>query len=204
MADAGTGLKNSQLPQFNGKNHNDWSIKMKALFASQGIWELVEIGYAEPADATTLAALTVAERDQLKSDKKKDAKALFFLFQSVHESVFPRIAAATKSKEAWDILEIAYQGMEKIPLLSKHSRLRCLSAKEKAEAEQITEVVEEAKTEADIILQAQAEGAAIRTKMKVQANSKLMDKGMTNPKSNVIIVRNMGTMPMNVGKNKMT
>ena len=64
--------------------------------------------------------------------------------------------------------------------------------------------MEEAKTEADIILQAQAKGAAIRTKMKVQANSKLMDKGMTNPKSNVIIVRNMGTMPMNVEKNKMT
>ena len=88
--------------------------------------------------------------------------------------------------------------------MSKHSRLKCLSAEEKAEAEQTTEVVEEAKTEADIILQAQAEGAAIRTKMKVQENSKLMDKGMTNPKSNVIIVRNMGTMPINVGKNKMT
>ena len=64
--------------------------------------------------------------------------------------------------------------------------------------------MEEAKTEAEIILQAQAEGAAIRTKMKVQANNKLMDKGMTNPKSNVIIVRNMGTTPMNVGKNKVT
>ena len=73
-------------------------------------------------------------------------------------------------------------------------------AKEKVEAEQITEVVEEAKTEAETILQAQAEGAAIRTKMKVQANNKLMDKGMTNPKSNVIIVRNMGTTPMDVEK----
>eukprot|EP00253_Pinus_taeda_P005116 PITA_05116 len=114
MADAGTGLTNYQLPQFNEKNHSYGSITMKALFASQGIWELVETGYAEPADATTLAALTVAERDQLKSDKKKDAKALFFLFQSVHESVFPRIAAATKSKEAWDILKTAYQGMEKV------------------------------------------------------------------------------------------
>ena len=114
MADAGTGLTNSQLPQFNGKNYGYWSITMKALFASQGIWELVETGYAEPADATTLTALTVAERDQLKSDRKKDAKALFFLFQSVHESVFPRIAAATKSKEAWDILKTAYQGMEKV------------------------------------------------------------------------------------------
>eukprot|EP00253_Pinus_taeda_P016859 PITA_16859 len=87
---------------------------MKALFSSQGIWELVETGYAEPADATSLAALTVAERDQLKSDRKKDAKALFFLFQSVHEIAFPRIAAVTKSKEAWDILKTAYQGMEKV------------------------------------------------------------------------------------------
>lgn len=77
-------------------------------------------------------------------------------------------------------------------------------AKEEVEAEQITEVVEEAKTEAEIILQAQAEGAAIRTKLKVQANSKLMDKGMTNPKSNVIIVKNLGTTPMNARKNKMT
>lgn len=50
----------------------------------------------------------------MKSDRKKDAKALFFLFQSVHESVFPRIAAATKSKEAWDTLQTAYQGMEKV------------------------------------------------------------------------------------------
>ena len=88
--------------------------------------------------------------------------------------------------------------------MSKHSRLRCLLAKEEVEAEKITEVVEEAKTEATIILLAQAEGAAIITKMKVQANNKLMDKGMTNPKSNVIIVRNMGNMPMNVRKSKVT
>ena len=114
MADAGTGLTNSQLPQFNGKNHIYWSIIMKALFASQGIWLLLETGYAERAEATTLAALTVAERDQLKSDRKKDAKALFFLLQSVHESVFPRIAATTKSKEPWDILKTTYQGMEKV------------------------------------------------------------------------------------------
>eukprot|EP00253_Pinus_taeda_P003584 PITA_03584 len=110
------------MPQFNGKNHSYWSITMKALFASQGLWELVETGYAEPVDVTSLAALTVAERDQLKSDRKKDAKALFFLFQSVHESVFRWIAAATKSKEAWDILKTAYQGMEKV----KTSKLQML------------------------------------------------------------------------------
>ena len=114
MQNPRTGLTNPQLPQFNGKNHSYWSITMRALFASQGLWELVENGYPEPADAAALAALTVAERDLLKSDRKKDAKALFFLFQSVHESVFPQIAAETNSKEAWDILKTSYQGMEKV------------------------------------------------------------------------------------------
>jgi len=56
------------------------------------------------------------------------------------------------------------------------------------------------------------EGATVRvratanaTASKVDINTNmLMDKGMTNPMSNVIIARNMGTMPMNVGKRKMT
>eukprot|EP00253_Pinus_taeda_P002992 PITA_02992 len=192
MADAGTGLTNSHLPQFNGKNYSDWSIKMKALFAYQGIWKMVETGYAEPADATALVALTVAERDQLKSDKKKDAKALFFLFQSVHESIFPWIAVATKSKEAWDTLKTVYQGMEKVKTAKLQMLKRDFETLSMKESDTIDsfftqviglitqirshEVVEEAKTEADIILQAQAEGAAIRTKMKVQANNKLMEK----------------------------
>ena len=50
----------------------------------------------------------------LKSNKKKDSRALYFLYQSVHESVFPRITAAKRSKEAWKTLKIAYQGMEKV------------------------------------------------------------------------------------------
>ena len=114
MADAGTGLTNSQLPQFNGKNHSYWSITMRALFASQGLWDLVENGYPEPVDAATLLALIVVERDLLKSDRKKDSKALFYLFQSVHESFFSWIVAAKKSKEAWDILKNVYQVMQKV------------------------------------------------------------------------------------------
>ena len=58
--------------------------------------------------------LTQAEREMLKSNKKKDSKALFFLYQAVHESVFPRIAVANRSREAWKTLKIAYQGMEKV------------------------------------------------------------------------------------------
>ena len=54
------------------------------------------------------------------------------------------------------------------------------------------------------------EGAAkkVRIKAKVASNKvekiEHMDKGMINPKSNVITVRSMGIMPMNLGRNKVT
>ena len=40
----------------------------------------------------------------------------------MHERIFPRISAATKSKQAWDILQTAYQGMEKV----KKTKLKTL------------------------------------------------------------------------------
>ena len=43
-----------------------------------------------------------------------DSKALFYLYEEVHEIIFPRIVAAKNSKEVWDILKTAYQGMEKV------------------------------------------------------------------------------------------
>eukprot|EP00253_Pinus_taeda_P023579 PITA_23579 len=108
------GMFNTQLPQFNGKNYDYWAISMRALFASQNLWELVEYGFEEPADENEFNRLTQAEKDLLKRNRKKDSKALVFLYQAVHESVFPRIAAAKTSKEAWQTLKTAYQGMEKV------------------------------------------------------------------------------------------
>jgi hypothetical protein len=111
---ASTTLTNPQIPQFNGKNYEYWSITMKALFSSQDIWELVENKFPKPADAAAYNALTQAKKDLLKNTRKKDSKALFYLFQAVHESIFSRILAATKSKQAWDTLQTAYQGMSKV------------------------------------------------------------------------------------------
>eukprot|EP00253_Pinus_taeda_P002547 PITA_02547 len=100
------------MPQFNGNNYDYWDITMKALFNSQDIWDLVDSGFQEPANVTTYNALSQAERDLLRDNKKKDAKFLFFIFQTVHESIFPRVAT-TKSKQAWDTLQTTYQGMAK-------------------------------------------------------------------------------------------
>lgn len=51
METSSTRLTNPQLPQFNGKNYDYWAITMKAMFLSKGIWDLVENGFQEPADA---------------------------------------------------------------------------------------------------------------------------------------------------------
>ena len=58
--------------------------------------------------------LAHAERDLLRDNRKKDSKALFYIFQVVHKSIFPRVAATMKSKKAWDTLQKTYQGMEKV------------------------------------------------------------------------------------------
>eukprot|EP00253_Pinus_taeda_P006913 PITA_06913 len=108
------GIFNPQLPQLNGKNYDYWAITMRALFASQDLWELVEYGFEEPADENEFNRLTQAEKDLLKRNRKKDSKALVFLYQLVHESVFPRIAVAKTSKEAWQTLKTTYQGMAKV------------------------------------------------------------------------------------------
>eukprot|EP00253_Pinus_taeda_P022980 PITA_22980 len=75
---------------------------------------LIGDGFEEPIDEDKFNNLTQADKGLLKSNKKKDYKALYFFYKAVHESVFPRIATAKRSKEAWQTLKIAYQGMENV------------------------------------------------------------------------------------------
>ena len=103
-----------QTPIFTGKNYEYWSLTMKALFRGQYVWEIVQHGYAEPADMTAYNNLTQVEKDVLREQRKKDGKALFFIHQAMHESILPRIAASTNAKQAWDTLETAYQGLGKV------------------------------------------------------------------------------------------
>ena len=109
-----------QTPIFTGKNYEYWSVTMKALFRGQ--WEIVQHGYAEPADMTAYNNLTQVEKDVLREQRKKDGNALFFIHQAMHESILPRIVAKTNAKEAWDTLEAAYQGLDKV----KTSKLQIL------------------------------------------------------------------------------
>ena len=87
-----------QNPIFTGKNYEYWSLTMKDLFRGQDVWEIVQHGYAKPADMTAYNNLTQAEKDVLREHRKKHGKALFYIHQAMHESILPRIATKNNAK----------------------------------------------------------------------------------------------------------
>jgi hypothetical protein len=111
---------NLQPPTFRGKNYEMCSLTMKALFRGQDVWEIVENGYVEPVDQEKYNALTQAEKYVLKYQREKDGNALFYIHQSMHESILPRFSSTKQAKEAWDILQTSYQGMEKVKNTKLH------------------------------------------------------------------------------------
>lgn len=102
-----------QIPVFKGDSYEFWSIKMKTLFKSQDLWDLVDKGITEGSEEA-------ANKEILK----KDAKALFFIQQAVDETIFARIAAADSAKAAWNTLKTEYQGSTKVILVKLQSLRR--------------------------------------------------------------------------------
>ncbi|XP_056688040.1 uncharacterized protein [Spinacia oleracea] len=81
---------------------------MKTMFKSQELWDMVENGYTEPAEAP-------AEPDQrLRENRKIDAKALFLIQSALDDEIFPRISVASTSKQTWEIIKQEYFGDKKV------------------------------------------------------------------------------------------
>jgi len=74
---------------------------MKVLLGYQDAWEVVQDGFEEPTNTT---GYNVTQMKVLKETRSKDKAALYMLFRAVDESGFEKIAKATISKEALDIL----------------------------------------------------------------------------------------------------
>lgn len=92
---------------------------MKVLYGSRDLQDIVETIFEELTDQSTLNQLQLNE---LKENRKKEKKALFFIFKEVDEAVFERISSVNSAKQAWDTHK------DQVPL---HSRIgegwRCLS-----------------------------------------------------------------------------
>lgn len=61
---------------------------MKALLEAQDLWEIVEKGYNEPREETTLSQ---TQKDSLKESRKRDKKALYFIYQALENEGFVKI-----------------------------------------------------------------------------------------------------------------
>ena len=113
-----------QLLKFDGKNYEYWSIVIKTTFMSRDVWEVVENGFPKPTNEATLNALSNAQRNLLKENKIKSAKAVNLMFLGVELSIFPRIQGCTTAKPTWDILETVYQGLAKVKMTKLQSLRR--------------------------------------------------------------------------------
>ncbi|KAF9672122.1 hypothetical protein SADUNF_Sadunf11G0007900 [Salix dunnii] len=87
------------LPIFDGTDYGLWEKKMKTLFKSQNLWDIVKQGRNEPQNTC------ISNEAQ-----RKDASALYLIQQSLAQNVFRRIAEASTAKEAWDLLKKEFIG----------------------------------------------------------------------------------------------
>ena len=53
---------------FNGINYQFWVVKIRTLFKSQELWDLVKSGFQELVDLEQAPKLTTAQRNELKEN----------------------------------------------------------------------------------------------------------------------------------------
>lgn len=69
-------------------------------------------------------SMQLRKRIELKENKQKDAKALFFLQQAVADGIFPRIMGAISAKDAWGTLKEEFEGSDKVRAIKLHTLRR--------------------------------------------------------------------------------
>ncbi|GJV20712.1 retrovirus-related pol polyprotein from transposon TNT 1-94 [Tanacetum coccineum] len=108
-----------QFPRLTKDNYGSWCIRMKALLGSHDVWEIVEKCVEKVDDEGSLSA---TQRVELQKARKKDQSALTIIYQCLDDAMFEKVANATTSKEAWEILQNAFKGIDKV----KRVRLQSL------------------------------------------------------------------------------
>ncbi|XP_052726138.1 uncharacterized protein LOC128194635 [Vigna angularis] len=107
----------SNLPVFDGKDYDDWCVKMEAILGYQEVDEVVKQGVKEMKEDDTAAAKKLQ-----KEERRLDCKARMLLHQCVSPTIFQKISKASTAKEAWDILQEGYGNTGKV----KKVRLQAL------------------------------------------------------------------------------
>ncbi|KAK8916713.1 hypothetical protein KSP39_PZI022778 [Platanthera zijinensis] len=103
------------VPIFDGEHYDFWSVHMRLVFQSQGLWHLIEKEAAkEPAETSKGKEPAAETLKAAQEEAMQEAKALLLLHQGVSKGIYPRIMGASTPKCAWDILHSEFQGSEKV------------------------------------------------------------------------------------------
>ncbi|XP_070681817.1 uncharacterized protein [Malus domestica] len=109
---AGSGEGELRASIFNGENFDLWQIKMKTIFRSHELWNLVE------KDFDTLMKKeeehTEAKKKMLQEIVVKDARALGIIQGAVSDQIFPRNTTQESAKAPWDILKQEFVGDKQV------------------------------------------------------------------------------------------
>jgi hypothetical protein len=138
-----TSMKQMTLPRLTKTNYDNWSIQMRVLLGAQDAWDVVESGATTADDA---GATTAVQAKTLKESRMKDKTALYLLYQSVDEAGFEKIANTKDSKEAWEILESAYKGADRVKQVRLQTLRGELESMKMKESEVISEYVTRVQT----------------------------------------------------------
>ena len=107
-------------PCFEGSNYAFRKVKMRAFLCSidETVWDAVDVGWTRlEAAKSTWDKATLATANT-------NSKALNAIFCDVCPNEFYRISHITIAKEAWQILEITYEGTKKV----KDTKLQMLTS----------------------------------------------------------------------------
>lgn len=98
------------IPRFDG-HYDHWSMLMENFLRSKEYWNLVEIGFVEPADG---AAVTEAQQKSLDEMKLKDRKVKNYLFQAIDRTILETILKKDTSKQIWDSMKKKFEGNARV------------------------------------------------------------------------------------------
>ncbi|CAM8997835.1 unnamed protein product [Rhodiola kirilowii] len=118
-------------PLLEGSNYATWKPMMRSFLKSldEKAWMTVQRGWTEPM-MNNLTGEPVLKPETLWSEEENkasigNAKAMNAIFSAVDENVMKLIINCEVAKEAWDILQIAFEGTDKV----RNSRMQAVTTK---------------------------------------------------------------------------
>ncbi|CAL5392640.1 unnamed protein product [Camellia sinensis] len=102
------------IPNFDGENYEFWNVKMKTLFLSMDLWDMVENGYHDETN---------------RENQKKNAEALSLIQRCVSDSIFKAIMNAERAQEAWNFLQEIFRTEERPTILPIKALAKVVPAK---------------------------------------------------------------------------